>query len=86
MRRITDVDAKSNRSEDSDKVLAAHEHKKKKKCLRACLKQCRHFSPFVVFAEGLLGKEAKILLKKLATMLAAKWSQDRPLSLLVVLL
>jgi hypothetical protein len=47
--RITDVDAKSsNRSEDSDKVFEAHEREKKKKHLGACLKQRRHFSPFVV--------------------------------------
>jgi hypothetical protein len=46
--RITDVDAKSNRSKDSDKVLEAHEREKKKKYLGACLEQRRHFSPFVV--------------------------------------
>jgi hypothetical protein len=56
-----DVDAKSNRSEDSEKVSAAHEREKKKKCLGACLEQGRHFSPFVASADGLLGEEAKIL-------------------------
>jgi hypothetical protein len=36
--RITDVDAKSsNLSKDPAKVLAAHEHEKKKKHLVACL-------------------------------------------------
>ena len=34
--RVTDVDAKSNRSKDPHKVLAAHEREKKKKCLGAC--------------------------------------------------
>jgi hypothetical protein len=70
--RITDVDAKSNRSKDSDKVLSAHEREKKKKYLGACLDQRRHFSPFVVSTDGLLGKEAKILLRKLSAMLAEK--------------
>ena len=76
--RITDVDAKSNRSKDPMKVLAAHEREKKKKYLEPCLEQRRHFSPFVVSTDGLLGKEAKTLLKKLSAVLAAKW--DKPYS------
>jgi hypothetical protein len=35
--QITDVDAKSNRSEDSDEVSEAHERKKKKKQLRSVI-------------------------------------------------
>jgi hypothetical protein len=73
--RITDVDAKSNRSKDSDKVLEAHEREKEKKYLGACLEQRRHFSPFVASTDGLLGKEAKILLRKLSSMLAKKWEK-----------
>jgi hypothetical protein len=74
--RITDVDDKSNHSKDSDKVLAAHERKKKKKYLGVCLEQSRYFSPFVASsADGLLGKEAKILLRKLSAMLAEKWEK-----------
>ena len=73
--RITDVDAKSNRSKEPDKVSLAHEREKKKKHLGACLEQRRHFSPFVVSADGLLGKEAKILLRKLSAMLAEKWEK-----------
>jgi hypothetical protein len=72
---IMDVDAKSNRYEDSDKVSAAHERKKKKKCLGACLEQRRHFSRFVASADGLLGEEAKILLRKPSAMLADKWEK-----------
>jgi hypothetical protein len=70
-----DVDAKFNRSEDPDKVLAAHEREKKKKYLGACLEQRRHFSPFVVSTDGLLSKEAKILLRKLSARLAEKWEK-----------
>jgi hypothetical protein len=72
---ITDVDAKSNRSKDPIKVLATHEREKKRKYLEACLGQRRHFSPFVVSADGLLGKEAKTLLKKLSALLAEKWEK-----------
>jgi hypothetical protein len=57
------------------KVLAAHEREKKKKYLGACLEQRRHFSPFVVSTDSLLGEEAKILLKKLSTRLAEKWEK-----------
>ena len=73
--RVTDTDAKSNLSKDPAKVLEAHEREKKKKYLEACLAQRRHFTPFVVSADGLLGKEAKTLLKKLSTLLAAKWGK-----------
>jgi hypothetical protein len=56
-------------------VLAAHVREKKKKYLEPCLKQRRHFSPFVVSTDGLFGKEAKIVLKSLALMLTEKWGK-----------
>jgi hypothetical protein len=59
-------------------VLSAHEREKKKKYLGACLEQRRHFSPFVVSTDGLLGKEAKILLRKLSAILAEK--SEKPYS------
>jgi hypothetical protein len=70
--RVTDTDVKSNRSKDPTKVLAAHEREKKRKYLGACLAQRRHFTPFVVSTDGLLGREAKIFLQKLSALLAAK--------------
>jgi hypothetical protein len=73
---ITDIDAKSNRSKDSFKVLATHDHVKEKKYIEACLGQRCHFSPFMVSADGLLGKEAKTLLKKLSALLAEKWEKN----------
>jgi hypothetical protein len=73
--RMTDVDAKSNRSKTPIKVLAAHEREKKRKYLEACLEQRRHFSPFVVSTDGLFGIEAKTILKKLSSLLAEKWEK-----------
>jgi hypothetical protein len=70
--RITDVDAKSNLSKHPKKVLIAQEKEKKKKYLEACLEQRRHFTPFVESTDGLLGKEAKTLLKKILALLAEK--------------
>jgi hypothetical protein len=54
------------------KVLETHEREKKKKYLEPCLEQRRHFTPFVVSTDGLIGKEAKTLLKKLSARLAEK--------------
>jgi hypothetical protein len=70
--RITDLDAKSNISRAPMKVLAAHEREKKRKYLEPCLEQRRHFSPFVVSTDGLIGIEAQTMLKKLSARLAEK--------------
>jgi hypothetical protein len=71
-----DVDAKSNHSQAPGKVLAQHEREKKKKYLEpSCLEQCRHFTPFAVSTDGLLGKEAKMLLKHLSALLSEKWEK-----------
>ena len=73
---VIDTDAKSYRDRDPLKVLESHERKKKKKYLDACLGQRRHFTPFAVSVDGLLGKEAKTLLQRLSGLLAKKW--DKP--------
>jgi hypothetical protein len=62
------------------KVLAAHEREKKRKCLEPCLEQRRHFSPFVISTDSLIGKEAQTMLKKLSARLAEKLG--KPYSLL----
>ena len=53
-------------------VLASQERTKKKKYLASCLAQHRHFTPFVVSVDGLIGREANQVLRKLATRLAEK--------------
>jgi hypothetical protein len=73
--RITDTDAKTYRSKDPAKVLAQHEREKKKKYLEACLERRRHFTPFVVSADGMIGKEAKVMMKRLSALLAEKWQK-----------
>jgi hypothetical protein len=52
-----------------------YEREKKKKYLEACLKQRPHFTPFVVSTDVLIGKESKILLKKLSALLSEKWEK-----------
>jgi hypothetical protein len=61
--RITDTDAKSHHSKDPHKVLAGQEKEKKWKYCDASLAQHQHFMPFVISTDGLIGREAKELLK-----------------------
>jgi hypothetical protein len=56
-------------------VLEAQEREKKRKYLEPCVQQRRHFSPFVVSTDGMLGKEAKVLMRTLAARLAEKWEK-----------
>ena len=71
--RVTDLDCKSNRNQDPEKVLARQEKQKKTKYLQACLKQRRSFVPFVVSTDGMLGFEATNLIRRIAQKLAGKW-------------
>ena len=45
----------------------------KKKYLEDCVRHRRDFTPFIISTDGLLGKEAQLLLKKLASLLSTKW-------------
>eukprot|EP00957_Ditylum_brightwellii_P206843 15350224-Ditylum_brightwellii.AAC.1 len=71
--RITDTDAKYHISRPLETLLAAQEKGKKGKYLNACLEQNRHFSLFVVSVDGMLGKEAVMVLRQLSRKLAIKW-------------
>eukprot|EP00957_Ditylum_brightwellii_P028195 2129152-Ditylum_brightwellii.AAC.1 len=68
-----DMDAKSYILKPLEKALLVWEKEKKAKYLQACLNQNKHFSPFVVLVDGMLGKEACMVLKQLSQKLAAKW-------------
>ena len=59
-------------------ILKSAETAKKTKYLKGCLDQRRHFTPFVVSCEGMLGKEADVFFKRLSMKLAEKW--HRPYS------
>jgi hypothetical protein len=73
--RITDLDSKTNWQKEPMKALAQHEKEKKKKYLQPCLEQRRHFTPFVASTDGLIGKEGKVMLKRLSALLANKWTK-----------
>ena len=72
---FVNVDSASYRSSDPVKVLEGKERSKKRKYLHPCLEQRRHFTPFVVSCDGLIGREAATFLRKLASRLAKVWTQ-----------
>jgi hypothetical protein len=74
--RITNTNAKTYRSKDPTKILAQHKQEKKKKYLEACLERRCHFTLFVVSADGKIGKEAKVMMKRLPALLADKWQKS----------
>jgi hypothetical protein len=69
---VTDADAKCH---SPFKVPDLQEKEKKRKHLGACLQSCRHFTPFVLSVNGLLGRGAETLAKRLAVELAEKWQK-----------
>jgi hypothetical protein len=73
--RVTDTDANAHKHQHPYAVLKKQETEKRKKYLQPCLDQRRSFVPFVVSTDGLLGLQAKNLLKQIAKRLAAKWEQ-----------
>ena len=76
--RVTDSDSCSQRHMDVPKVLLKHERAKKSQYLLPCLEQRRHFSPFVCSVDGVLGREATAVLRRLGRAIAPKW--DMPFS------
>jgi hypothetical protein len=69
---VMDTDCKSQHSKDPLKVLETQKREKKKKYLNPCLEQCYHFTPVIVSTDGLIGKEATTLLKRLVALIAEK--------------
>ena len=63
---ITNLHGQSNVDRKPEAVLRSHEREKKKKCLQAYLDQRRHFFPFVVSCDGVLGNEARVVQSRLA--------------------
>ena len=70
--QVTDMNQPSAQMRDHAKVLHSQEKEKKKKYMKACLQQQHAFTPFVTSVDGLLGLEARSLLKQLACFLAVK--------------
>jgi hypothetical protein len=72
---IIDLNCASYRDKDYEKVLRQKEDHKKRKYLKACQAQRRHFAPFIASTDGVLAREAKAILKCIAEKLSQKWQQ-----------
>ena len=70
--RVTDIDQASYVTQDPERVFQFHEKEKKRKYLLSCQKQRRAFTPFVVPVDGLIGVEAKNVMKALSQRLVLK--------------
>jgi hypothetical protein len=70
--RLMDMYAPTYQMKNPRNILEAAECLKKKKYLQLCINQHCHFTPFIVSAEGLIGKEAKTVLKVIAARTATK--------------
>ena len=73
--RIVNTNAKSYWEKSLENCMDEAEKSKKKMYLEACLRQRRHFSPFVASVDGLIGVEATATLKRIASRLSSKWKQ-----------
>ena len=71
--QIVNTDSVAHRDRTSEAVLKTAERSKKKKDLAHCQQQRRHFTPFIVSTDRLLGDEANAVVKRLATVLSQKW-------------
>ena len=74
--RVTNTDQPSQRGTAPDKVLARHEREKKDKYGEVCMERQRTFTPLVFSVDGMMGKEAQAAVKRLASLLARKWSEE----------
>ena len=74
--RITNIEAPAYRGRDPKTVLARQEKEKKGKYLQHCLDRRRQFTPLVFSVDGLKGVEAESAMKRLASLLAAKWKRS----------
>ena len=70
--RVVDTDAPSNIKRAVVAVLQAAEQEKKKKYLEAVQTRRATFSHFVVSVDRVLGREANVLIKRLAEKIAYK--------------
>ncbi|KAL7530323.1 hypothetical protein ACHAXR_003422, partial [Thalassiosira sp. AJA248-18] len=74
--RITDTDVRSQQNKNVSKILAKHEKEKKDKYLCACHEMRKDFTPLVYSVDGIAGREAKNVERRIATILSDKWQRS----------
>ena len=70
--KLRDADTDSYNNEPMAEVMARWETTKKYKHGRHCQDQGKHFSPFVIFVDGMLGRASLVLLAQLSWIVAEK--------------
>ena len=73
---VTDTNAKSYCGSTSAKVLERAARKKKVKYENACSEQRHFFMALVYSVNGMAGKGARVYEKRIASLLADKWSRE----------
>ena len=76
--KLRDADADTYKYRPMTKPLARWENIKKDKQGKHCNDQRKHFSPFVLSVDGLLGREALVVISQLSQTMAEK--REEPLS------
>ncbi|MEJ2330924.1 MAG: hypothetical protein P8Z33_13945, partial [Gammaproteobacteria bacterium] len=73
--RITNTESRRHRGASPASILAKEERQKKDKYLDTCLEHCRHFTPLIYSVDGMAGLETQAAEKRLASLLARKWTR-----------
>ena len=76
--KLGDADANTYRFEPMVTLMARWEKMKKDKHGKHCHEQRKHFSPFALSVDGMLGREALVVLANLSRLIAVKMNE--PLS------
>ncbi len=74
--QVCDTDAKSYENCDSKKVLEGVAHRKKDKYKEVCLERRQDFTLMNYLVNGMADKHARAAENQIASILAAKWTQQ----------
>jgi hypothetical protein len=74
--QVCDTDTKSYGNRESKKVLESAARRKKDKYEGACLERCQDFTPMIYSVDGMADKHARAAERRIAGMLAAKWTRQ----------
>ena len=69
---VVNTDTKSYVKKTPERCIHEAAKAKNKKYLEACIQKCRHFSPFFISVNGLMGMKAEATLKRISSHLATK--------------
>ena len=79
--RVTDTEAKSYSNRNPEHVLESCADERRRKYSEACHEKPIAFTPLIFSVDGMMARESKIFLRRLADRLASKW--DKPYSIIM---